>query len=156
MWNLIFKANPSTIKTFLDSNRSHRLFSQFRKYSDQNPWKKSQEVRKKSTVYYFGAVGVLCVGLSYAAVPLYRMFCQAYSYGGTVGIDENGEKVEQMKKVKDRILKIKFNADIGASMRWNFKPQQYEIKVRLKRFSIRFDFLKKSNFQFRLLPERQL
>jgi cytochrome c oxidase assembly protein subunit 11 len=72
---------------------------------------------------------VIAVGLSYAAVPLYRMFCQAYSYGGTVGIDEAGEKVEQMQKVKDRIIKIKFNADIGASMRWNFRPQQYEIKV---------------------------
>uniref|UniRef100_A0A182MFD7 Cytochrome c oxidase assembly protein COX11, mitochondrial n=1 Tax=Anopheles culicifacies TaxID=139723 RepID=A0A182MFD7_9DIPT len=34
-----------------------------------------------------------------------------------------------MQKVKDRVLKIKFNADIGASMRWNFKPQQTEIKV---------------------------
>lgn len=34
-----------------------------------------------------------------------------------------------MEKVKDRVLTIKFNADLAASMRWNFKPQQYEIKV---------------------------
>lgn len=34
-----------------------------------------------------------------------------------------------MKKVEDRIIKIRFNADIGASMRWNFRPQQHEIKV---------------------------
>lgn len=34
-----------------------------------------------------------------------------------------------MEKIKDRVLTIKFNADIGASMRWNFRPQQYEIKV---------------------------
>ena len=34
-----------------------------------------------------------------------------------------------MEKVKDRVLRIRFNADIGASMRWNFKPQQQEIKV---------------------------
>lgn len=67
--------------------------------------------------------------MSYAAVPLYRMFCAAYSYGGTTGVGHDGEKVENMKRVADRIIKIKFNADIGASMRWNFKPQQYEIKV---------------------------
>lgn len=34
-----------------------------------------------------------------------------------------------MEKVKDRVISIKFNADLAASMRWNFKPQQYEIKV---------------------------
>lgn len=34
-----------------------------------------------------------------------------------------------MNKIEDRIIKIQFNADIGASMRWNFKPQQHEIKV---------------------------
>lgn len=32
--------------------------------------------KKKSTVYYIGAIGILAVGLSYAAVPLYRIFCQ--------------------------------------------------------------------------------
>jgi cytochrome c oxidase assembly protein subunit 11 len=66
--------------------------------------------------------------MSYAAVPLYRMFCSAYSYGGTTGVQHDGSKIEAMQKV-DRILKIKFNADLGASMRWNFKPQQYEIRV---------------------------
>lgn len=34
-----------------------------------------------------------------------------------------------MEKIKDRVLKIRFNADIGASMRWNFRPQQYEIRI---------------------------
>lgn len=54
---------------------------------------------------------------------------QAYSYGGTTAIGHDGEKVETMQKIKDRVLTIKFNADLGASMRWNFRPQQYEIKV---------------------------
>ncbi|XP_055856297.1 cytochrome c oxidase assembly protein COX11, mitochondrial [Episyrphus balteatus] len=83
----------------------------------------------KSTLYYVTAGGVLIVGFSYAAVPLYRMFCQAYSYGGTTATGHDAEKVEKMEKVSDRVIKIRFNADIGASMRWNFKPQQYEIKV---------------------------
>lgn len=38
-------------------------------------------------------------------------------------------KVEKMKRVANRVLTIQFNADTAASMRWNFKPQQYEIKV---------------------------
>ena len=93
---------------------------------------RTQKLKKVSTLYYVTAAGVLCVGFSYAAVPLYRMFCQAYSYGGTTGAQHDGSLVEGMEKVSDRIIKIQFNADIGASMRWNFKPQQYEIKVAIQ------------------------
>ncbi|XP_071513784.1 cytochrome c oxidase assembly protein ctaG [Panulirus ornatus] len=83
----------------------------------------------RSTLYYVAAVGVLALGLSYAAVPLYRIFCQAYSYGGTVQEGHNAEKVETMDMVKDRVIRVRFNADTAASMTWNFKPQQREIKV---------------------------
>src|SRR4051794_6440039 len=34
---------------------------------------------KKTTLYYLGAIGVLVVGASYCAVPLYRIFCQVSS-----------------------------------------------------------------------------
>lgn len=34
-----------------------------------------------------------------------------------------------MKRVGNRVIKIQFNADTAASMRWNFKPQQYELRV---------------------------
>ncbi|KAG7205776.1 hypothetical protein KM043_007723 [Ampulex compressa] len=40
--------------------------------------------RARSITLYVSGIGVLVVGLSYAAVPLYRVFCQAFSYGGTV------------------------------------------------------------------------
>ncbi|XP_036326854.1 cytochrome c oxidase assembly protein COX11, mitochondrial-like [Rhagoletis pomonella] len=89
----------------------------------------ARKQRLKSTLYYLTAGGIFAAGASYAAVPLYRMFCQAYSYGGTTTQGHDADKVETMQKIEDRILKIRFNADIAASMRWNFKPQQYEIKV---------------------------
>ena len=34
-----------------------------------------------------------------------------------------------MMKVRDRAISVRFNADTAASMRWNFRPQQTEIKV---------------------------
>lgn len=83
----------------------------------------------KSTLYYIAALGVATLGLSYAAVPLYRIFCQAYSYGGTIQQGHNAEKVEIMHKVDNRVITVRFNADTAASMTWNFKPQQSEIKV---------------------------
>ncbi|XP_076061152.1 cytochrome c oxidase copper chaperone COX11 isoform X2 [Oratosquilla oratoria] len=54
---------------------------------------------------------------------------RAYSYGGTTAVGHDAEKVENMKTVKDREIKIRFNADTAASMTWNFRPQQSEIKV---------------------------
>ncbi|XP_064118368.1 cytochrome c oxidase assembly protein ctaG-like [Macrobrachium nipponense] len=83
----------------------------------------------KSTLYYIAALGVATLGLSYAAVPLYRIFCQAYSYGGTIQQGHDAEKVETMHKVDNRVITVRFNADTAASMTWNFKPQQSEIKV---------------------------
>ncbi|TGZ50678.1 cytochrome c oxidase assembly protein COX11, mitochondrial [Temnothorax longispinosus] len=83
----------------------------------------------RSTAFYWAGVGVLVVGLSYSAVPLYRMFCQSYSYGGTVSTGHDASKVTAMSPVKSRKIKIKFNADVASSMQWNFKPQQREITV---------------------------
>lgn len=53
--------------------------------------KLNSDTKKKSTVYYVVALGVLTVGFSYAAVPLYRLFCQVrcrvhYCYIGAVTI----------------------------------------------------------------------
>ena len=46
----------------------------------------------KRTVLYMTAIAVGVAGLSYAAVPLYRLYCQASGYGGTVSKVESGEK----------------------------------------------------------------
>lgn len=59
----------------------------------------------------------------------YVCFLQAYSYGGTTGAGHDADKVEKMSKVHDRVISVRFNADTAASMRWNFRPQQAEIKV---------------------------
>ncbi|OXU20311.1 hypothetical protein TSAR_001779 [Trichomalopsis sarcophagae] len=87
------------------------------------------ERRKKirTTLNYVTAIGVLTLGMTYAAVPLYRIFCQAFSYGGTTGHDTS--IVADMKPVKDRVLRVKFTADTAAQMAWNFKPQQNEIRL---------------------------
>lgn len=44
--------------------------------STSSPDKVTQRLKNRSTLYYATAAGVLFVGLTYAAVPLYRMFCQ--------------------------------------------------------------------------------
>lgn len=42
----------------------------------------NERIKKESrkTVHYFVALGVCTIGMAYAAVPLYRLFCQVYFY----------------------------------------------------------------------------
>ncbi|XP_062330357.1 cytochrome c oxidase assembly protein COX11, mitochondrial [Osmerus eperlanus] len=94
-------------------------------------WNQEEEwrTRNKTVLTYIAAAGVGMIGMSYAAVPLYRLYCQASGLGGTAVAGHDTEQVETMKPVKDRIIKITFNADTHASMQWNFRPQQSEIYV---------------------------
>ncbi|XP_058803873.1 cytochrome c oxidase assembly protein COX11, mitochondrial isoform X2 [Phymastichus coffea] len=105
----------------ISTNLNHQRFNQV---PPQDPALKE---KLKTTFNYVTAIGILAVGLTYAAVPLYRIFCQAFGYGGTTGHDTS--KISDMKPIKHRVLKIKFNADTAAQMAWNFQPQQKEIKV---------------------------
>ncbi|CAG9771057.1 unnamed protein product [Ceutorhynchus assimilis] len=119
-------------------NRNQIIFCQkccrktpFRNYSKDSAERIRQANKKgiRTSLYYITAAGIFTIGMSYAAVPLYRMFCQAYSYGGTTQQSHDGSKVEGMQVNQKRPIKIRFNADKAANMRWNFKPQQNEITV---------------------------
>lgn len=55
---------------------------------------------------------------------------QASGLGGTAVAGHDADQVATMKPVKERIIKVTFNADRHASMQWNFRPQQTEIFVR--------------------------
>lgn len=116
--------NERNCKRLFYTDIRNKLFKEIRNKPE------SAEIRKKSksTLYYLSAAGVLAVGMSYAAVPLYRIFCQEYSYGGTVAEDTQVD-VGSMKKVKNREITVRFNADTSASMQWNFRPLQSEIKI---------------------------
>ncbi|XP_054899249.1 cytochrome c oxidase assembly protein COX11, mitochondrial isoform X1 [Poeciliopsis prolifica] len=85
--------------------------------------------RNKTVLTYIAAAGVGMIGLSYASVPLYRLYCQSTGLGGTAVAGHNTDQVETMKPVKERIIKVTFNADTHASIQWNFRPQQTEIYV---------------------------
>ena len=62
----------------------------------------------RNTVMYAVAIAIAVTGLSYAAVPLYRIFCQASGYGGTVVKVDAGEKVEKMEAIRERELTIRY------------------------------------------------
>jgi cytochrome c oxidase assembly protein subunit 11 len=68
----------------------------------------------------------IMLGVSFAAVPMYRLFCQVTGFGGTTMVSET-----LPDKVLERRVTIKFNADTGRNMPWDFKPVQREITIQL-------------------------
>src|ERR1700689_5053043 len=74
----------------------------------------------------FTAVAVGMVGLSFAAIPLYRAFCQATGYAGTPKI---GAAVAPGGNGKT--IRVRFNADPYPGLPWTFAPDQLEITVPL-------------------------
>ncbi|XP_046855577.1 cytochrome c oxidase assembly protein COX11, mitochondrial-like isoform X2 [Xenia sp. Carnegie-2017] len=105
-------------------NRNWMLKYDVRRYRSNFTQRKNQ-----TTAIYTVALVIVVLGISYAAVPLYRMFCQASGLGGTVQLTDAGEKIKNMETRKERLLTIRFNADKSATMQWSFKPQQTEVKV---------------------------
>ena len=74
----------------------------------------------------FVAVAVGMVGLSYAAIPLYRMFCAATGYGGTPNIGK-----AQAPGGNGGTIRVRFNADTNPGLPWKFRPAVNEIRVAL-------------------------
>jgi len=83
----------------------------------------------------FGAAGVALamVGLAYASVPLYRLFCQATGFGGTT------QRADQAPAAAtDRQMTIRFDANTAASLPWSFHPEQLELTVKVGEQNLAF------------------
>lgn len=65
-------------------------------------------------------------GLSFAAVPLYNLFCRTTGFGGTTQVAD-----ALPDYVSDRRVTVRFNADTGRGMPWDFRPEMREITVNL-------------------------
>ncbi len=80
---------------------------------------------KRITAIVCGSVFFSMIGASYAAVPLYQLFCQVTGYGGTT------QRVEQYSStVLDRTINIRFDANT-AGVPWDFKPVQRQVTARI-------------------------
>lgn len=64
------------------------------------------------------------VGLSFASVPLYRMFCEATGYGGTTQ-----RAAAAPKEVADAVITVRFDAEIAPDLGWEFRPVTPELRV---------------------------
>lgn len=84
-----------------------------------------KDPNKRIAVYCLG--GVACMGaLSYAAVPLYRLYCQVTGSGGTT---QRAEKPSDV--VLERTMTVRFDGNVSKELPWQFKPVQQTIDVKI-------------------------
>ena len=67
------------------------------------------------------------VGLAFAAVPLYKIFCQKTGYGGTTQVARSMGGLS----VHNREVVVKLDTTCHKDLPWEFKPHQDSVKVRV-------------------------
>ncbi|RDI58079.1 cytochrome c oxidase assembly protein [Microvirga subterranea] len=82
--------------------------------------------KMRRTVYACTGIVVGMVGLAYASVPLYDLFCKVTGFGGTPVVRANNSS-----EVADRIISVRFDANVSPGLSWRFSPETPEVKVKL-------------------------
>lgn len=79
------------------------------------------------------SVFAMMIGMAYAAVPLYQLFCQVTGYGGTTGVAEQGAD-----RVLDREVTIRFDANRNPELPWEFRPEQRSVTLKVGETGLAF------------------
>lgn len=88
---------------------------------------------QKITAFALTGVVAGMLAMTYAAVPLYRLFCQVTGYGGTTQVAS-----EAPREVLDRSVTVRFNADIATGLPWKFEPMQRDMTVQVGETGLAF------------------
>ena len=88
--------------------------------------------RNSRTVLICALVLVAMTGAAYAAVPLYRAFCQATGFAGTVS-----RATAAPGTVLDRRLIVRFDTNVRG-LPWSFEPEQRRQSLRIGESGLAF------------------
>ena len=83
--------------------------------------------KKTLTPIILAGIFFLMLGLSFAAVPLYDLFCRVTGFGGTT---QNAENKEIPKIVINQNYKIRFDTNSNGSLDWKFYPEKNTISLK--------------------------
>jgi cytochrome c oxidase assembly protein subunit 11 len=99
------------------------------------PDKEPTETPRRHTVMALSLAGLVAamVGLSFAAVPLYRIFCQATGYNGTPQRADKGAD-----QVLDRTITVRFDGNVDPALPWRFAPEQRTMEVKIGETALAF------------------
>ncbi|TCD04942.1 cytochrome c oxidase assembly protein [Erythrobacteraceae bacterium CFH 75059] len=81
-----------------------------------------------------GGIALAMLALGFAAVPLYRIFCQVTGFGGTTQIASEADAVLAERFARSagtRPISIRFDASTARDLPWSFRPVQITDRVQI-------------------------
>ena len=82
--------------------------------------------RNGRTAGYAALLVAAMVGLAFASVPLYRLFCQVTGFGGT---PLRAEEVAPSLKATGKLISVRFDANTNSALPWSFEPEENRQRV---------------------------
>jgi cytochrome c oxidase assembly protein subunit 11 len=79
-------------------------------------------ISNAKTGFLAGALAISMVGVGFAAVPLYRLFCQVTGFGGTTMRVDAAQAATISATNKSMV--IRFDANHRGDLPWEFKPER--------------------------------
>ena len=76
-----------------------------------------QQRRIRRTAFASAGVAAGMVGLAYASVPLYDLFCRLTGFDGTPIV-----RTQPATEVLDRTIAVRFDANVAPGLNWRFSP----------------------------------
>ncbi|KAM9987861.1 hypothetical protein ACTFIZ_003217 [Dictyostelium cf. discoideum] len=119
--------NPTPTPTPTPNNNENNKNNNNNNFKEEK--KKILQEKNKAIGLYVLITIIGILGLSYAAVPLYRIFCRATGYGGTTRDADDFDVIR--KRNLDRTvypIKVTFSASTANKIPWTFKPTQSTIE----------------------------
>ena len=92
-----------------------------------NPELNLQDKNRRTAITVLVVV-CLMVGLSFASVPLYKVFCSVTGWGGTTQL---AETLPSPDEVIDREITVRFDGNTAHDLPWDFRPEEVSVTLRL-------------------------
>lgn len=83
--------------------------------------------KKNLTPIALVSIFLLMLGLSFAAVPLYDLFCRVTGFGGTT---QNATEKPIPKIIVNQDYKMRFDTNINTTLDWKFYPEMNTLKLK--------------------------
>ncbi|KAJ2681508.1 Cytochrome c oxidase assembly protein cox11, mitochondrial [Coemansia sp. RSA 1285] len=104
-----------------------------RAFTPREAFLRHQEATRRKNltgILYVGSFVIIFLGISYAAVPLYRLLCKRTGFMGTPKTGPYIRDAETLKPLDNhRRIRVQFSGQVSTMLNWSFKPEQKQVSV---------------------------
>lgn len=96
------------------------------------PGEDAAQKARRIVLICVGVVGLM-VGMAYAAVPLYDLFCRVTGYGGTTSVAETESAI-----ILDREVMVRFDSNVARGLPWKFEAVSAPVTLKVGETGLAF------------------